>query len=551
MTQFNDEFIYQLIDENFPYEKYNEGQRNAIFTAVKAFLSGKRHVIMESPTGTGKSIIAITLAKVLNHLNHAVCGTIITVTKGLQDQILNDGFVNADLRSATNYKCPYGKGSYGTAGCKSFNKENGCYSTCPYIVAKDEFTNSELRSINTAMLVNISPITVGETDQSLLVLDECHKVPDVLVNQATLEWSVESLQDLKEYGEKFKHDSIENVYKKIINTINRYDESTVFNFDDYDELVSQIDMINNFSTKLVEKLDEKMKETTDETSMSSLLKISNVFRNIQKTNSIIASGARHFVVCETGKDKAVLTPVFSQDVVDSFVYSKGAIYLHMSATICGHEEYAEQMNISAEDYTYINVDNPIPLENRQVYYYPKIKMSGSMDDRKAKLASEHIDSIIKKYHEGENGIIHTVSFGLANKIKEFSKYSDRMYVIAGKEREKIINLLNQNEKGYIILSPSVEEGFDFKGDMARWQVVAKVPYAFMGDPVIKLTNEHFPKMYFRNAVLRVVQAAGRSTRGVTDYSDVYVIDESFLSLFNNNRALFPSYFIESVSEIEQ
>jgi Rad3-related DNA helicase len=359
------------------------------------------------------------------------------------------------------------------------------------------------------------------------------------------------LEDLKQYGDKFKYNSIKQLYKEIIDIVNNYETSSVFNFDDYKNVVDKISSLNSLIGRVVETLDEKIKATNDEKLLEHLLKISNVFRSIGKANSIVSSGARYFVVCETEKDKVVLKPVFPNDVVDQFIYDKGEIYLHMSATICGYKEYIEQMNIDPNDCVYINVDNPIPLENRKVFYCPTIKMSGKMDDEKVTATANFIDDIIDNYHSGDNGIVHTVSFSLAEAIKEKSRYSDRMYVLAGKERDKILNLLKQKEKGYIILSPSVEEGFDFKNDMARWQVIAKVPYGFMGDAVIKLINEYFPNVYFRNAVLRIVQAAGRSTRGVNDYSNVYITDSSFESLFNNNRQLFPEYFIESVVKVEK
>ena len=546
------DILEKLVDEYFPYDYYNPGQREAIIDVVNSFINGKRHVIIESPTGTGKSIIAITVSKVLKHLQHIITSSIVTVTKGLQDQILNDGFVNADLRSAVNYGCPYGKGNYGTSGCISSKKELGCTEECPYLTAKYDFTDSNLRSINTAMFINVSHETIGVLDQSLVVLDECHKVPTVLVDQASLEWSIESLKDLEPYGDKFKYEPIKNVYIKIIETINNNKkENNLFSFSNHKDLLPLIDKLNSFSVDLNEKLDILIKNEKDESKIETYLKILNVFRSISKVNGVVSSGADHFIVCESENDKVVLKPVFSNDVVDPFIYSKGAIFLHMSATICGYEEYAEQMNIDLNDCQYINVKNPIPVENRQIYFNPVIKMSGKIDQEKVDSITEFIDNLIDNYHAGENGIIHTVSFELAKRIKEHSKYTDNMFVMAGKERTKILELLSQQEKGYIILSPSVEEGFDFKNDMARWQVIAKVPYDYIKDPVVSLINEVFPHVYFRNAVLRIVQAAGRSTRGINDYSNVYVVDNSFENLYNFNRKLFPDYFQESVKKIDR
>ena len=72
------------IDSCFPYEKYREGQREAIEFAVKAYQSGKQIVIMECPTGSGKSGIAMTLAEMANTSYY------LTITKILQDQLVRD-----------------------------------------------------------------------------------------------------------------------------------------------------------------------------------------------------------------------------------------------------------------------------------------------------------------------------------------------------------------------------------------------------------------------------------------------------------------------------
>jgi Rad3-related DNA helicase len=92
-----------------------------------------------------------------------------------------------------------------------------------------------------------------------------------------------------------------------------------------------------------------------------------------------------------------------------------------------------------------------------------------------------VDKIIDR-HGTDNGVIHTVSFQLAKDIRDNSKHKKRMVI--SNDRDEIISLLKK--KNMILLSPSVESGYDFKGDLARWQILPKVPYEYLGNPRIKL-----------------------------------------------------------------
>jgi Rad3-related DNA helicase len=58
-------FNLDAIDNCFPMASYREGQREAIEFAIKSFNSGINIVILECPTGSGKSAIGMTLAEMV------------------------------------------------------------------------------------------------------------------------------------------------------------------------------------------------------------------------------------------------------------------------------------------------------------------------------------------------------------------------------------------------------------------------------------------------------------------------------------------------------
>jgi Rad3-related DNA helicase len=93
--------ISKKIVENFPFKKPRPGQLEIIAEVHEAIKKGYKFIILEAGTGTGKSVIAATLAKI-----HAPT-FILTMTKQLQDQYLNDfennGF--SVVKGRRNFNC--------------------------------------------------------------------------------------------------------------------------------------------------------------------------------------------------------------------------------------------------------------------------------------------------------------------------------------------------------------------------------------------------------------------------------------------------------------
>lgn len=69
---------------------------------------------------------------------------------------------------------------------------------------------------------------------------------------------------------------------------------------------------------------------------------------------------------------------------------------------------------------------------------------------------------------------------------------------------------------------------------------------FSGDPYVKLNMDRHPEWYARKAILRLVQAAGRSVRGVNDFASTYIVDSNFDMLMRRNKDLFPEWFLDSL-----
>ena len=114
---------------SFPFPTFRAGQREALEQAREAFEAGKRFVVVEAPTGAGKSAIAVALAR------EARSAYVLTNQKILQDQYVNDFPDLALMKGRSNYDCLVAPTHAAAAPCIAGKRFPAC-EECPYFTAK-------------------------------------------------------------------------------------------------------------------------------------------------------------------------------------------------------------------------------------------------------------------------------------------------------------------------------------------------------------------------------------------------------------------------------
>ena len=87
------------VEENFVFDTPREDQLETISEIKKAIDEGYRYIVLEAGTGTGKSAIGVTLASMYES------SYILTVTKQLQDQYMDDFDDLQLVKGRSNFKC--------------------------------------------------------------------------------------------------------------------------------------------------------------------------------------------------------------------------------------------------------------------------------------------------------------------------------------------------------------------------------------------------------------------------------------------------------------
>lgn len=526
-----------LIRKHFPFSDFNPGQLEAIDDILSAVERGVRHIVVEAPTGVGKSAIATTVHKVLAEVDDFHRTTLITGTKGLQDQYVADDASIYDLKGRANYSCMIGDHTYNSPACKSALVARRCgVDRCPYVQRRDSWLyRADLRLSNASFVITCSDdmIASDTTASNLMIIDECHELPNHLINHATVKVSKYAVSvTRKQYGEAF-----DEMFNNFMGVIAKIKEGSAFRLVDIDPSMH----VSIFYNKMKNVLAASNARIQSGDTTPSLLLISEELSDVVGSMEVLVT-QRDSEWILTAYEKGVgceMKPVYAHQVARRGIFSKCAQFVHMSATICGFKEYCNNLGIPEHESVFIQVPNPIPVKNRMVVVCPGVSMNNSTPI--ADVIS-YVDRVIDKQKPEENGIIHTVSFKLANEIKLMSKHRKRMLV--SNNRAEILNELSK--KGRIIVTPSAETGYDFKGDLARWQIIAKVPYGYLGDPYVKLNMQRDSSWYARQAILRLVQASGRVSRGIGDFGVTYIIDSNVNRLIYENHEMFPEWYMDAL-----
>ena len=116
---------------NFPHGTFRNNQENVIKQICEAFNSGYNRIILEAPTGFGKSAIAITIARTLR--SSYIC----TATKDLQTQYSHDYKFLKVAKGKNNFQCRVKEdfidaGKYLCASCNSRSEIECKHTSCDY-----------------------------------------------------------------------------------------------------------------------------------------------------------------------------------------------------------------------------------------------------------------------------------------------------------------------------------------------------------------------------------------------------------------------------------
>lgn len=532
------------IMEFFPLETARKSQELGIREIHKAFESGIKIVILEAPVGSGKSAMSITLARYYgggqSHL--------ITPTKSLQNQYFDDFEDDIVLMKGRNaYPCTIdsSKSRYSqiikdiTNGRVETPKQHEmncavapcrddtevyklCTSSraCPYAVAMEVAQNHPMVIHNLHSFIFQASFGKKFEKRGLLVVDEAHEIEGTVREfvtkkiQLTNPFTKVELDEIKESNKTWTDWESFLLQPKFV------PEET-----DNDRARKKIDP--HYSSAK----DKYVKSVVNLNSMKQLDKGFAV-----EINPITRVGTGHItgVVFE-------FVPTYVGSAVNSMLLDYGDKILLMSGTIYNKDRYCSNLGINPSSAHFIRMGSSFPKEARPIYCIPEYQVNTShatWNDNFSDLV-EKIRTVSSIFHD-QKGLIHAPSYATAEQLR--NALNDPRYVThqPGDFQQKLTQFYESTDP-LIFISPTCQQGVDFKGDRARFQMILRIPYpstssAFMED---KVKND-FP-WYMHQSLVVFGQQIGRINRSAGDFGATFLMDERFNRYISRNSSMLPDW----------
>jgi Rad3-related DNA helicase len=158
---------------------------------------------------------------------------------------------------------------------------------------------------------------------------------------------------------------------------------------------------------------------------------------------------------------------------------------------------------------------------------------------------------ICKHHidKNERGIILTPSFVINEDIASFlmAEFPRTNFIVhrKGNKMENIIEQFKFTDGNCIMITPSGYEGMDLSGDLSRFQILVKAPFASLGEARMKHIATHYSQIYSIITLMKLVQGAGRSIRGPEDWAVTYMLDSNIHRLWTSKQMAWADEFSSS------
>lgn len=538
------QYLRDLADDLFAFDAYRQYQDEILYETLQAFyVDGYKNVIIEGPTGIGKSPLNVAVARVNCHISNRIgkieshFGVAIdgvengksfytTPQKSLRSQLADDDDLQdyvSQLKARADYIC--GATGSNCADCPvRSSTETSCMQeeACTYWSAKMDAIDSDISALTFAMLIvdNYLPPMGPEGNRvsfekrDLVINDEGHnsegQSASLFAGFTLSPWSLPE-QVWQGAGEQVsqRDDRLEDVLEAVQAIADRA-EKFAMQYDGMEQYQQQVDNCENYARKI---------DYAIETHLSG----DGWVVNIDEISKPGAKGTTNSIEVK---------PVRVDEFLQEFVWSRGRRRLLTSATIPFRGEidkWADRIGLPG-DVKFISKSTPFPKSHRQIHLNTVVgEMSGRDEDLNWTEAMAKIREIAS-HHQGEKGVIHSVSYSRAERVAD-SLASDNVLLDDDEHETDAMLTRWQNSNKDIFISPTVTEGVDLHTDKARWQVLLKAPFAYAGDSRVDylLNEEHEWGWYYEETAIDIIQAVGRAVRGPEpkEAATFYVIDSKF------------------------
>lgn len=472
-----------------------------------------------APTGSGKSAIATAAAL---RSKKATC--IVTHSRALQDQYL-EAYQDAgmvDLRGRSNYACSFRPDiedytcDHGyAAGCPNKGKVG-----CPASAAEMRAGSSWLIVTNYEKWIQSRKYGMGLSHVEKVIFDEGHESFPALANAMQVVLS-------------------QNEIEKVLG-IDFPDHAEAQFFSSWKPWASAARQIAQ--GKMMEA-QQKMRERDPRAShVRAFMHLRNLVR---KLSILSTANPLNWVVDELPKGYQ-FDPVHPGRYLESSLLLKVPDVTFISGTLTMKTMF--MIGIGRAIFEMRDYPSEFDPKRCPIYYIPTMKVDSKAPD--LSMLWNRLDQFAAPRRD-RNGLIHTISYTRRDEVIASSRIlqqalsAGKLYYNAkGEPPTSVIEDFTASYPGAVLVSPSIGQGFDFKGRAAEWQFICKIPFPPPSkvldarcDPTRGGDTEHAYYLAWQ----KLVQMAGRVMRDHRDRGETVIADDH-LQWFMRYRHLAPRSF---------
>lgn len=582
--------------EGSPFTYYREEQERIIPLILEELENGQKNIIVELPTGSGKSMISYIIPKVRNNSAY-----ILTHLKGLQNQyieelpmmnnmmgknnyscklkipqgctdenkinlalaeaILNDedsDTCSTDLAPCTtieNFNCPF-RFSIGELKEGATKKSDNNGSFCGYYQSLYDATFGQYFLTNASYMVSMWPHGVLP-ERDLLIVDEAHNLPQTLASHYSLDIThktLETLFNIPSYKDvrQAKGELKTRYLKRRENLLKSWNPKDGKNAGVGIPAVPSIKTTTSerawemgakvyaaYCSYLLESIEPNLK---GQNYVGDTYKLAKTFCEKLKGVQSKLSSWRNWVWSrndELSPSKITFKPLTIKKEAERLIHSSGHQRIYMSGTIGDVDVFCEELGLNPNETTFLKIDySPFPLENRPIYTHltgGNLNYGGKTEDdyfKTAKVVSE----ICWKYKDKKGLILPYTKEIQKNLIEAVNKYhpfvASRFRTHTDNPSEREGVFQAFNQSNSNDILFSTYANQGYDGKDVDFCIIVKVPFGSLADIQVRKKMENNPKWYQSKAATELTQMCGRIVRSKENIGHTYIIDPSFSFHYN-------------------
>lgn len=559
---------------------FREHQKETCVDIITSFLNKESNYILQAPTGSGKSVIALIVAGVLSE-SFKLRGYILISDLSLVKQYEYDiekylpdwgVIMGQEHYTCMDNGCTFKLGTCQLEGRKNYDtieRDFPCAKNCSYLVSREKAIKANVtlctyhhflchQNMRQEYRDARKESIFGERD--FIICDEAHKIVDIIQSIYSISFGTMEENYLKTLIDACPAIDMKNhtKYKRLVKEMSEISNDSINdNVNIYSKL-KDISIIVNIVYVEIDKIIKNgiYKDVTENEFKKILVAsqwIMDFDDNLLAYVEIFANNSYKSDMIMTVNEKpfsVIINCLNEVYLMNKYFHSHYSYCLCMSATIGDFTEYKRNTNIKKAKTK--EIPSTFDFTNSPIYYIPDYKMSYSCRQESYPKISEMITNIMRMYKDFK-GCILVSSYEMAETIKSMvgNDVSDRLLIYSNSSEKRDILYNFKYSTNGVLIGPSLFDGINLAGDMCRFLIIAKVPYMDLKSNFIKKKRDVYPVWYSSQAALSIIQGIGRGVRYNSDWCCSFILDGNFGTLAGQVGNMFDDTFKNRLKIIDK